>query len=756
MKKGNILLLSILLLLVLPSFQIVGISNAKHLAHEYYLVQNNKIVKNSSFNQKWNFQTQDFVDSFPTIADINNDGDVEVIFGSWDNYIYCLDGNTGAEIWHFATEGGVASSPVLGNVDEDSEDEIIFGSNDGKLYCLDIINDSPDLKWSFSTGGKVWSTPALYDINNDGGIEIVFGSGDKNVYCIEGATGAKIWSYQTKGKVYSSPCIYDIDNDDDMEIIIGSWDRNVYCLNGHTGKKEWAFKTGLNIPYFATFFISSSPKIEDVDNDGTAEIFIGSGDHNLYCLDGATGKKKWNYKTRLFVSSIPSLADVDNDGQIEVVATSGDGSLYCIDAITGMEEWNYETGFICVSSPAIGDIDNDGRSEILFGSGNHNVYCIDGCTGEKEWSFLTGHMVHSSPTLGDIDNDGKIEILIGSDDGALYCLEDDNAEDVDYDKINYNIVTEDDFAIKLTRYLPSNKKGVPILLIHGMLGNYRVLDYDANRSLAQYLANEGWDVWLLNLRTHDGDGDRGGNREDIDKNWDFDKTYLAYDVKDSIKFVLNETESDDIVIFGHSMGGKLAIAYTEIYNQGEVAGVITTAASCIGHRASIWEKFYQKIFGIKKGSNAYVSPFAPSTLDINNIFFFREAVRKSCFHKTLTPISVQKCLVASLDDEPAGVVVDMMFGFDSKLYSGHWIDPQNGYDYTANLSKVNIPYLAISAGKDTADSPEEIEATVARIGSNDVSFVNFQEYNHLDLLLSDKAEEEVFSTISIWLEMRFN
>ncbi len=63
-----------------------------------------------------------------------------------------------------------------------------------------------------------------------------------------------------------------------MEVLIGSTDNKVYCLNGITGVKEWEFLTGGNL--------NSSPAIGDVDGDGKMEILIGSNDYKVYCLIG--------------------------------------------------------------------------------------------------------------------------------------------------------------------------------------------------------------------------------------------------------------------------------------------------------------------------------------------------------------------------------------------------------------------------------------------------------------------------------------
>jgi outer membrane protein assembly factor BamB len=80
--------------------------------------------------------------------------------------------------WSFETDGYIASSPSIADLNADGQLEILFGSTDSKFYCLD--SDGNKL-WSFSASHDVRSTTAIFDINNDGDLEIVFGSNDEHI-----------------------------------------------------------------------------------------------------------------------------------------------------------------------------------------------------------------------------------------------------------------------------------------------------------------------------------------------------------------------------------------------------------------------------------------------------------------------------------------------------------------------------------------------------------------------------------------------
>lgn len=159
------------------------------------------------------------------------------------------------------------------------------------------------------------------------------------------------------------------------------------------GTMKWSFKTGAGI--------TSSPAL---GVDGT--VYFGSGDSNVYALDGQTGLARWKFATAGVVSSSPA---VGNDGTVYV--GSRDGKVYAIDGQTGRQRWAYNAFLPVDSSPAIS---SDGT---VYVGVWQKMYALDGQTGNEVWEFYAGGIIHSSPAL---DNVGYL--YFGSDDGKIYTL----------------------------------------------------------------------------------------------------------------------------------------------------------------------------------------------------------------------------------------------------------------------------------------------------------------------------------------------
>jgi outer membrane protein assembly factor BamB len=215
--------------------------------------------------------------------------------------------------------------------------------------------------------------------------------------------GTKLWEFQTGGAVQSSPAI-----GADGTVYVGSGDSNVYALNGVTGQKLWEFQTG--------GYVYSSPAI-----GADERVYVGS--HWQICnpypylpgcdlvggicaLTGATGQGLWGFVTGSEWASSPAIAP---DGTVYV--GSEDHKVYALTGATGQELWEAQTGGSVDSSPAIGA---DGT--VYVGS-SAKVYALDPATGQELWEFLTRNNVYSSPAIG---VDGTV--YVGSGDSNVYAL----------------------------------------------------------------------------------------------------------------------------------------------------------------------------------------------------------------------------------------------------------------------------------------------------------------------------------------------
>lgn len=158
----------------------------------------------------------------------------------------------------------------------------------------------------------------------------------------------------------------------------------------------------------------------------------------------------------------------------------------------------------------------------------------------------------------------------------------EKSQSISYKKEIYTVPTDDGSSITLIRYVGNKRPS--LMLVPGICCNHYFFDWDDNHSLARFLNAHDWDVWMLDARTHDGDGDffffeklRGlqSNREWISRYWDLDNTYLKKDVVTAAEFIKKTSHDNKFFFIGHSLGGYIAYAYAELVRQDDLAGIIT-------------------------------------------------------------------------------------------------------------------------------------------------------------------------------------
>lgn len=139
----------------------------------------------------WNYATGAALTTSPIAYGGN------IIFGTDDNNLYCIDSVARAPRWIFKTDERVRGSAYA------NDQTIYFGSFDHYFYAVNIIDGS--LKWRFRTGALIKSSPIYFDGR------VYVGGYDKNLYAFD-TTGRIDWKFSVNGLVDLSPVVYDLES----------------------------------------------------------------------------------------------------------------------------------------------------------------------------------------------------------------------------------------------------------------------------------------------------------------------------------------------------------------------------------------------------------------------------------------------------------------------------------------------------------------------------------------------------------------
>lgn len=292
--------------------------------------------------------------SAPAIGDIDADGRNEVVFTSFDQHVYAVEGGTGAlkQGWPHHTFDTIWSSPALADLDGDGKLEVIVGS-DQHLEPAPI--GTPDggglhvIRWDgvrYPGFPKFYdqvivSSPAVGDIDGDGQPEIVFGTGGfwpgraHRVYALN-CDGSSVpgWPVTVQGQVSTAPALADLDGDGTPEVVVtddaSSPDglRRCYAFRG-SGAAHFA--PVVIRDYFGANLSAGDPVVADVLGDPAPEILVPT--NGEICVLSSTGAQLTDDGTHpaggfSFMTSSSlfnaTVAELDSDGsKIEVVAVTG-------------------------------------------------------------------------------------------------------------------------------------------------------------------------------------------------------------------------------------------------------------------------------------------------------------------------------------------------------------------------------------------------------------------------------------------------
>ena len=157
-----------------------------------------------------------------TIVDVDNDGDYEIVAGcnSGDLYVLHHDATLYAQ---YDTGDDIRGGISVGDLNNDGQLDLLFGGYDDNIHVWDPVANELLPGWPVDLGYNSLSEPVLADLDGDGQLEVLVARKTGKVFGYE-SDGSLMANFpiSVEGSIESSPAIEDIDNDGDLELIIGT------------------------------------------------------------------------------------------------------------------------------------------------------------------------------------------------------------------------------------------------------------------------------------------------------------------------------------------------------------------------------------------------------------------------------------------------------------------------------------------------------------------------------------------------------
>lgn len=288
-----------------------------------------------NFNDNWMINA-------PAVADVDNNGTLDIVTceraGSAEGYVHAInmDGTPINSNWPVQTDATPAFTPSIGDVDNDGNNDVVIATsstgmriydNQGQIFPNFPLVD-PAVKYSYQS-------PILADLDGDDDLEIIGSNhGDAPGFYVlnHDATYYPGWPVPLGGWTYSPATVLDVDGDETFEIFMS--DRNSSGDGTPLDVIYGLTPDGENLDNFPISKYGGTEgvlSIADINDDGILEVIFpstltdaeGDGYIHAYSIDGSGEIDGFPLRPRGFTFLNGAvIGDVDDDGMMDLTANS--------------------------------------------------------------------------------------------------------------------------------------------------------------------------------------------------------------------------------------------------------------------------------------------------------------------------------------------------------------------------------------------------------------------------------------------------
>jgi hypothetical protein len=208
-------------------------------------------------------------------------GGRSIAVGCEDGKVHVLDG-TGRERNGFplSTKFSVTGAPAFADLDDDGEMDLVVASQDFSVYAVDG-RGKPLPGFPVKAGYRIYEGVAIADLDGDKRLDVVFASADGVLHAVS-ARGEPLPGFPVKigARLFSGPAIGDLDRDGELDVVAVTADGTVSAFTGK-GKALAGFPSPL-----AAADVGASPLLYDATGDGLS-IFVGLPNGALHAVRAA-------------------------------------------------------------------------------------------------------------------------------------------------------------------------------------------------------------------------------------------------------------------------------------------------------------------------------------------------------------------------------------------------------------------------------------------------------------------------------------
>ena len=386
--------------------------------------------------------------SSPTVADLDSDGNKEVIVGgNYGRSIFVLSSNGASRpgwpknLINNPNYYADSTQPAVGDINGDNKPEIIFagfdedasGNRTGKVFALK--SDGSVLPgWPLSFPDAQPKRPTLGDVNGDGKPEIVFGTttfsrNNVKLYAVS-AQGVSLTGFPISfgTSLTIRLALAELTDDKVLEIVAATSDPVRISAFSGQGQALTGWPKSVNAKAISHLAIG------DVDGDQKSEVFLNTYNRDAGQINGwkANGTVLPGFPVQMIAPNYgyiqhgpsPVLADIDHNNLPEVLSGPCNRCQYVMAVKANGAPVPGFPAKLTQETTTFGqlvvlDADGDGKLEIIGAGFGRGIYAIRE-NGQliSDWPYTprgSSSFYWKDPSTGDLNGDGKLELVMPED-----------------------------------------------------------------------------------------------------------------------------------------------------------------------------------------------------------------------------------------------------------------------------------------------------------------------------------------------------
>ena len=323
------------------------------------------------------------------------------------------------------------SMPAAADLDGDGDVDLLVGESDGSFAYFENIASAgaaPEFAEQIQNPfgleaipQRNGAAPSVADLDGDGDLDVLAGSRFQGAFMyfenVAGPGGMPSFASAVSNPFGLTglsggpvPVVVDLDGDSDPDILSGERlndGRFFYYENTAGPNTTPAFAPRVTNPFgLGDIGFDSTPNVGDLDGDGDLDILAGEREGELFFFENVAGPG----------AQVTFAAAVQNPFGL------GDVGLY--------------------SAPVIVDLDGDDRLDVIVGEYEGNLFYFENATSAVpnfepavqdpfELARIRGIPRNSTPSVADLDSDGDLDVLSGELRGDFSFFENLAGPDAD-------------------------------------------------------------------------------------------------------------------------------------------------------------------------------------------------------------------------------------------------------------------------------------------------------------------------------------